>query len=148
METGRNYPLTLQLEEEEAHSAVVLYCWLLDTLTCGLVLFFIAFVFTYIAPEDGCIFLYPDTSDYENAMAKRVERWKTSRADACQLRNITMRLNMTPGNHAYELGNNRKQTPWIARLRTGHYSLNKCLASFNIIDGPMWLWRCKGNGHF
>jgi len=40
-----------------------------------------------------------------------------------------------PPTHIYEkLGNKRKHIPWIARLRTGHCSLNQYLARFNITD--------------
>src|SRR5271154_5923199 len=40
-----------------------------------------------------------------------------------------------PSIHIYnQLSNKRRQIAWIARLRTGHCSLNQYLERFNIID--------------
>src|SRR5271170_3543600 len=48
---------------------------------------------------------------------------------------MSQRPNIQPSTHIYnQLGNKRRQIAWIARLRTGHCSLNQYLERFNIID--------------
>ena len=63
------------------------------------------------------------------------EEWTNGRRTARKLRNISQRPNIQPSTHIYnELGNKRRHIAWIARLRTGHCSLNQYLERFNIID--------------
>ena len=58
--------------------------------------------------------------------------------NACQLRNIIKRPNTKPSLNAYQmLGDKRKHIAWIARLRTGHCSLNKYLNRINVVDTPI-----------
>ena len=63
------------------------------------------------------------------------EQWTKGRRTACRLRNTSQRPNIKPSLHIYnQLGNKRRHIAWIARLRTGHCSLNQYLERFNIID--------------
>ena len=65
------------------------------------------------------------------------EEWTNGRRTACKLRNMSQRPNISkqPSTHIYnQLGNRRRHIAWIARLRTGHCSLNQYLERFNIID--------------
>src|SRR5579859_7940913 len=77
------------------------------------------------------------------------KQWVNGKETAAHLRNITKR-NMTkripkrtkPSSQIYESLSRRKHIAWIARLRTGHSSLNGYLARFNIIDNAF----CPGGG--
>jgi ribonuclease HI len=63
------------------------------------------------------------------------EEWTNGRRTARKLRNMSQRRNKQPSIHIYnQLGNKRRHIAWIARLRTGHCSLNQYLERFNIID--------------
>src|SRR5436190_3659192 len=62
--------------------------------------------------------------------------WQHGKEDAHQLRNISRRPNVKHGAKLYQEIGNRKHIAWISRLRTGHCSLNKYLARFNIIEDP------------
>ena len=76
-------------------------------------------------------------------------QWVNGKHTAAQLRNITKR-NMTkrkprrtkPSLRIYENLNKRMHIAWIARLRTGHVSLNGYLNRFNIVDDAT----CPGCG--
>lgn len=49
----------------------------------------------------------------------------------------SLKTNVKPTSRIYEeLGNKRREITWIARLMTGHCSLNGYLHPFNIIDDP------------
>jgi ribonuclease HI len=64
--------------------------------------------------------------------------WKTSRTkytNANQLRNLSKRTKAEPVK-LYTNIESRKHVAWLARLRTGHCSLNKYLNRFNITDSP------------
>ena len=62
-------------------------------------------------------------------------QWNTGKNTACQLRNITKATNSSTGHQLYQsLGNNRKHIAWIARLRTGHCSLNHYLHRMRLVD--------------
>ena len=56
--------------------------------------------------------------------------------NARKLRHLYNRRHTSNGAKIYQSINNRKHIAWIARLRTGHCSLNKYLHRFNIIDEP------------
>jgi hypothetical protein len=77
------------------------------------------------------------------------KQWLNGKETATRLRNIT-KQNMTkrtpkqtqPSSRIYGNLSKRKHIAWIARLRTGHSSLNGYLARFNIIDDAI----CPGCG--
>jgi hypothetical protein len=77
------------------------------------------------------------------------KQWVNGKDTAAHLRNITKR-NMTkrkpkrtrPSSRIYGNLNERKHIAWIARLRTGHCSLNGYLRRFNITDDAT----CPGCG--
>jgi hypothetical protein len=63
------------------------------------------------------------------------EQWTNGCKTARKLRKISQRPNAQPSPHIYnQLGNKRRYIAWIARLRTGHCSLNQYLERFNITD--------------
>ena len=65
------------------------------------------------------------------------KEWANGRKTATKLRQVTKTTNVKPSAHIYEtLGNKRKNIATIARLRTGHCSLNHYLHRFNIIEDP------------
>ena len=77
-------------------------------------------------------------------------QWMDGKKTAVHLRNITKR-NITkrnlikrrkPSSQIYGQLSKRKHIAWIARLRTGHCSLNSYLERFNIIDDAT----CPGCG--
>ena len=61
-------------------------------------------------------------------------RWKENRS-ASHIAEADPSLKDKPATIYNEI-NNRKHITWVARLRTGHCSLNKYLYRFNIIDDP------------
>ena len=65
------------------------------------------------------------------------KEWERGTENARRLRNISRRSGTTTGAKIYQDIKNRKHIAWIARLRTGHCSLNKYLHRFNIIDKPI-----------
>jgi len=62
--------------------------------------------------------------------------WKEGKENAQQLRRMHKRPQIEQGAKLYQSIKNRKHIAWIARLRTGHCSLNKYLHRFNIVDDP------------
>jgi ribonuclease HI len=79
-----------------------------------------------------------------NAIHQSIKRelqqeWTSGKGSACQLRHMTKSLksNAKPPSRIYEkLGNKRMEIAWMARLRTGHCSLNGYLYRFHIVDDP------------
>ena len=70
------------------------------------------------------------------------KQWQNGKETAAHLRNITKQNSakrMKPSSQIYERLSKRKHIAWIARLRTGHSSLNGYLARFNIIDKAICL---------
>jgi ribonuclease HI len=63
--------------------------------------------------------------------------WKSQTHDAKQLRRITNKPNVTRGIKLYKAINTRYQATQLARLRTGHCSLNQFLHRFGFEDSPM-----------
>ncbi len=63
-----------------------------------------------------------------------MKEWRTGKEDARKLRNIHKRPHIATGTKLYQSIKNRKHIAWIARLRTGHCSLNKYLHRFHITD--------------
>jgi ribonuclease HI len=63
--------------------------------------------------------------------------WKSRTHDAKQLRRITNKPNVTCGIKLYKAINTRHQAAQLARLRTGHCSLNQFLHRFGFEDSPM-----------
>jgi hypothetical protein len=71
----------------------------------------------------------------DNKAALWREQWSNGCKTARKLRKISRRPNIQPSPQIYnQLGNKRRHIAWIARLRTGHCSLNQYLERFNIID--------------
>ena len=65
------------------------------------------------------------------------EEWTQGTKTAIRLRQVTKTTNVKPSACIYEkLGNKRKNIATIARLRTGHCSLNGYLHQFNITEDP------------
>lgn len=65
------------------------------------------------------------------------EEWIYGRKTATRLRQVTKITKVKSSACIYEkLGNKRKNIATIARLRTGHCSLNSYLHRFNIIEDP------------
>ena len=64
------------------------------------------------------------------------KEWKEEGETAKQLRRMSKRPHTEQGSKLYLNISNRQHLAWVARLRTGHCSLNKYLHRFNIIDDP------------
>ena len=65
------------------------------------------------------------------------KQWMNGKGTAKHLRNITKQnvtKRMKQSLEIYEKLSKRKHIAWVARLRTGHCSLNNYLERFNIID--------------
>jgi ribonuclease HI len=84
---------------------------------------------------------------YEAIQKERDKRWLNGKKTARQLRSIT-KQNLTKlkrpkqSSRIYEKLRKRKHIAWIARLRTGHCSLNGYLKRFRIMDDDT----CPGCG--
>ena len=63
--------------------------------------------------------------------------WHTGNENARKLRNIYNRPNTVNGAKLYQTIRKRKHATWIARLRTGHCSLNNYLHRFGIAPDPL-----------
>jgi hypothetical protein len=62
------------------------------------------------------------------------QNWKQGKDNARKLCHLYNRPHTSNGAKIYQSINNRKHMAWIARLLTGHCSLNKYLRRFNKID--------------
>ena len=62
------------------------------------------------------------------------EDWKTAKGDAKHLRRITNKTQVNESMMLYTTVNTRYQVAQLARLRTGHCSLNQYLHRFGIVD--------------
>jgi hypothetical protein len=67
--------------------------------------------------------------------------WTHQAHDAKQLRRITNKQHVTQGTKLYKAINTRHQAAQLARLRTGHCSLNQYLHRFGHLESP----RCECN---
>ena len=70
---------------------------------------------------------------YQSIKQQNQNEWNNGKKTAVPLRQMsnTITAKAKPPTHIYEkLGNKRKRIAWIARLRTGHCSLNQYLARF------------------
>ena len=65
------------------------------------------------------------------------EDWKTAKGDAKHLRRITNKTQVNESMMLYTTVNTRYQVAQLARLRTGHCSLNQYLHRFGIVDSPL-----------
>ena len=65
------------------------------------------------------------------------EDWKTAKGDARHLRRITNKTQVNESMMLYTTVNTRYQVAQLARLRTGHCSLNQYLHRFGIVDSPL-----------
>src|SRR5438045_2280639 len=76
---------------------------------------------------------------------KQQNQWVNGKETAAHLRNMTKRnlvKRTKPSSQIYRQLSKRKHIAWIARLRTGHCSLNSYLEQFKIIDDAI----CPGCG--
>jgi hypothetical protein len=72
---------------------------------------------------------------YQSIKRQWQEEWNNDKETARHLRHMMKSTNAKPPSRIYDkLGNKRKYIAWIARLRTGHCSLNQYLARFNIVN--------------
>jgi hypothetical protein len=88
---------------------------------------------------------------HQSVEREQQKQWVNGKGTAEHLRNITKR-NMTKRNQStkrtkssagiYEQLRKRKHIAWVARLRTGHCSLNTYLKRFNIVQDAI----CPGCG--
>ena len=65
------------------------------------------------------------------------EEWNTSKDDARHLRRITSKMQVKESTKLYTTIDNRRHVAQLARLRTGHCSLNQYLHRFGIEESPL-----------
>jgi len=74
---------------------------------------------------------------YQSIKQQNQNDWNNGKKTVVLLRQMshTIMAKAKPSTHIYEkIGNKRKHIAWIAKLRTGHCSLNQYLARFKITD--------------
>jgi ribonuclease HI len=79
-----------------------------------------------------------NTAIHKNANSTWEKEWENGKGRGQHLRAIMQRPNTTSGPKLYANIDNisRQQLAWLARLRTGHVSLNQYLCRFNITPCP------------